>query len=103
MYLLTRVEDDIESGTYATMDSDGTRVIQFFVEKDDAITYNTFLEALGQNLCVTETKDDNIDKLCDLLGHAYTVVEPGDVVYPRIETLQNDEPLDSDFISEISF
>ena len=93
MYLLTKDEGDIESGTYATMDEDGTRIIQFFVDRDDAITYNTFLEALGQDLCVTETQDEHIDKLCDVLGHAYSVVEPGDLVYPRIETLQNDEPL----------
>ncbi len=93
MYLLTRDEGDIESGTYATMDEDGTRIIQFFVDKDDAITYNTFLEALGQDLCVTETQDEHIDKLCDVLGHAYSVVEPGDLVYPRMETLTNDDPL----------
>ncbi len=93
MYVLTREENNIESGTYATVDADGTQVIQFFVNKDDAITYNTFLEALGQYLCITETQDEHIDKLCDVLGHAYTVVEPGDVVYPRKETLTNDDPL----------
>ena len=93
MYLLTREEGNIESGTFATEDHDGTKMIQFFVDKDDAITYNTFLEALGEGLCITETEDQNVDKLCDVLGVAYTIVEPGEVVYPRAETLSHDEPL----------
>jgi hypothetical protein len=41
MYILTKEEDNIESGTYATYDADGSTVVQFFVDKDDAITYNT--------------------------------------------------------------
>jgi|TARA_R110001592_G_scaffold349743_1_gene645291 hypothetical protein len=90
MFLLTKESNDIESGAYATVDSDGTTIVQFFVDKDDAITYNTLLEAIGEDLHVTETKDDNVDKLCDVLGFAYTVVEPGEVVFPRIETLQSD-------------
>ena len=87
MYLLTKSEDSIESGAYATMDGDGTPLIQFFVDKDDAITYNNLLSAVGYELNVTETPDDNIDKLCEMLGYAYTVAEPGDVVVPRAETM----------------
>lgn len=90
MYILTKLKDDIESGTYATYDADGSTVVQFFVDKDDAITYNTQLDAVGFELYVTQTPDDNIDKLCDILGHAYTVVEPGEIVLPRIETMTND-------------
>lgn len=90
MYILTKEKDSIESGAYATMDVEGTTVVQFFVEKDDAICYNTMLEALGQNLHITETSSGEVDKLCDLLGYAYSVVEPGEVVIPRIETFTND-------------
>ena len=90
MFLLTKESNDIESGAYATVDSDGTTIVQFFVDKDDAITYNTLLEAIGEDLHVKETKDDNIDKLCDILGFAYTVVEPGEDVFTRNETLQSD-------------
>ena len=90
MFLLTKVKNDIESGTYATYDQDGRTVVQFFVNKDDAITYNDHLDAIGYKLHVTETSDDNIDKMCDLLGYAYTVVEPGEVVVPRTETLLSD-------------
>lgn len=90
MYILTQEKNDIESGTYATYDSDGVTIVQFFVDKDDAITYNELLTAAGYKLHVTQTPDDNIDKLCDVLGHAYSVVEPGEVVVPRFETLTND-------------
>jgi hypothetical protein len=88
MYLLTRVKDDIASGTFATLDDDGTRVIQFFVSKDDAVTYNTYLEALDQHLHVSEAQDEMVDKMCDALGEAYTVVEEGEIVIPRLETLE---------------
>ena len=87
MFMLTKDEDNIESGAYATHDADGVTVIQFFVDKDDAISYNTQLEAVGYNLSVTETPDDSVDKLCDLLGYAYTIVEPGEIIVPRTETL----------------
>lgn len=91
MYLLTKEEDDIQSGAFATVDDDGHTVIQFFVDKDDAITYNTFLEALGEDLHITETETDSVDKLCCALGFAYTVVEPGEMVIPRMETLMKDQ------------
>ena len=90
MYMLTKKKGDLESGAYASVDDDGITIIQFFVDKDDATTYNTHLEALGQDLFVTETKSDEIDKLCSILGYAYTIVEPGDFVIPRIETITND-------------
>lgn len=90
MYILTQKENSIESGVYASMDQDGDHVIQFFVEKDDAITYTTLLEATGQSLFVTETDGDSVDALCSNLGYAYNIVQPGELVYPRIETLMND-------------
>ena len=91
MYLLTKQENSIESGAYATIDNDGTTIVQFFVDKDDAVTYNTMLEALGQDLHITETDNDTADKLCSVLGYAYSIVEPGEIVIPRIETLMNDK------------
>ena len=90
MFILTKRADDIESGAFASCDDEGETIVQFFVDKDDAMTYNTHLEALGQELHVTETKMDDADKLCALLGYAYTVVEPGEIVIPRVETSQND-------------
>jgi hypothetical protein len=49
------------------------------------------LEALGQDLHITETDNDTADKLCSVLGYAYSIVEPGEIVIPRIETLMNDK------------
>lgn len=88
MYLLTKEENNIDSGAYATLDRDGIIVIQFFVDKDDAECYRVQLEAIDEHLHVTEVPDDHVDKMCDSIGHAYSVVNPGEVVYPRIETLQ---------------
>ena len=90
MFLLTREEDNIESGAYASIDDDGHPIVQFFVEKDDAIMYNVHLEALGQNLHVTEAQNDVVDKICGIHGHAYTIIHPGEFVIPRFETLHND-------------
>lgn len=88
MYLLTREEDDFESGVYATKDEDGTTIIQLFVNKDDAVTYNDHLSAVGYELSVSETPDATVDKICEALGYAYSIAEPGDVIIPRLETLQ---------------
>ena len=89
MYLLTREEDNFESGVYATKDDDGITIIQLFVNKDDAVTYNDHLAAVGYDLAVSETPDETVDKICEALGYAYTIAEPGDVIVPRLETLQD--------------
>ena len=90
MYLLTKAPDSLQEGAYATLDVDGATVIQFFVNKEDAESYNNQLEALGQGLHVTELKNaDNIDKICEYLGYAYSVVEPGQIVFPRLETIND--------------
>jgi hypothetical protein len=88
MFMLTREKGSIESGAYATRDNDGTTVVQFFVNSDDALCYNEQLKACDFNLEVTEIPDEAIDKLCDVLGFAYTVAEPGDLVMPRLEILE---------------
>ena len=89
MYALTRKKGDIDSGIYASVDINGTRIIQFFEEEDDAVTYNTHLHALGYNLEVTKTPSENIDKFCMIADIAYTVVEAGELVFPRLEKLQD--------------
>ena len=89
MFILTKKPDNIESGAFASCDDDGDTIVQFFVDKDDAVTYNTHLEALDEKLYVTETAIEDADKMCALLGFSYTVVEPGEIVIPRLETVQN--------------
>ena len=87
MYLLTKTEGDLESGAYASVDDDGTPIVQFFVSIDDAITYNTMLEAIGEEIAITEIDGDLLDKFCSVIGHAYTVVDEGEIVIPKLETL----------------
>ena len=89
MFLLTKEENNIESGTFASMDEDGNAIVQFFVSKDDAITYATMLEAIGQDINVTEIDSEMLDKFCGALGHAYSVADEGEIVIPRLETLQH--------------
>ena len=89
MFILTRVKGNLESGVFATMDDDGTAIVQFFVSKDDAIMYNTMLEAIDQEINVTEVDDEMVDKFCGALGHAYSVVDEGEFVIPKLETLHH--------------
>ena len=97
MFIITQEEDNIESGTYATLDKDGFQIVQVFENKDDAIMYNTQLEALGFELSISEIDDDDVDKMMDTLGIAYSVVEEGDLVIPKLEMLQQavDEALNN--------
>ena len=87
MYILTKTKGDLESGAFASMDDDGTPIVQFFVNEDDAIMYNTQLEAIGQDIHVTEIDSDIVDKFCGVMGHAYTIVDEGEFVIPKLETL----------------
>ena len=89
MFMLTKEKNSIESGAYATKDNDGVTIVQFFVDKDDATTYNEQLRACDYELEVTEVPDEAVDKLCDALGYAYSVAEPGDLLLPRMEILEN--------------
>lgn len=89
MFILTRT-GTIESGVYAIADGEGNTVVQFFIDEDDAISYNTLLGAVDQELVVTPTTKDGTERVCEALGYAYTIIEPGHVVVPRIETLQKD-------------
>ena len=63
-------------------------VVQFFVNKDDAMCYNEQLKACDYDLEVTEVPDESVEKLCDALGYAYTVAEPGELIMPRMEILE---------------
>ena len=100
MFILTKKVDDVDSCTFASMDDDGRTIIQMFVNKDDAITYNVHLEAIDQTLFVTEVEGDNLEKLCGALGHPYSIVEPGDLVIPKLESmmayLRNDSIQETD-------
>ena len=101
MYLLTKEEGNIESGTFASIDDDGTPIVQFFVSRDDATTYATMLEAIGQEIKVTEIDGELLDRFCGALGHAYSIADEGEMVIPRVETIQHSllHSLPNDFLS----
>ena len=91
LYAITNNPENPTSGLYATMDDDGLTTVQLFENEDDAVCYNTLLEAIGQNLHVKEIVDhSNIDKLCDIMGYSFTIVQAGEVVVPRYETIATD-------------
>ena len=89
IYLLTKKAGDLESGTFASLDEEGTPIIQFFADKDDAITYSTYLEAIDQEIEVSEIDEEHLEKFCSVVGYAYTIVDKGDIVIPRLETMQH--------------
>lgn len=91
MFVLTKLEDKLDGGLYATADADGNVIVQVFVDKDDALCYNTHLEAIDLGLFVTKIEESyKVQKLCEMMGYAYTIIDKGQVVVPRVETLQND-------------
>lgn len=91
LFAITNSPEDPTSGLYATMDADGETTVQLFVSEDDAVSYNVQLEAIGQDLHVSEIVDSsNIDKLCEVMGYAFTIIQPGEVVVPRYETQASD-------------
>jgi hypothetical protein len=47
------------------------------------------LEAIDQNISVTEIDEIYLDKFCSVMGHAYTVVDEGEFVIPKLETLDS--------------
>ena len=98
MFLLTKTQGDLESGAYASVDDDGTPIVQFFVNKDDAIMYNTLLEAIDQEIHVTEIDSEMVDKFCGVMGHAYTIVDEGEFVIPKLETITYALTQNSDLI-----
>ena len=87
MYALTK-GGKFETGVYAVLGPDNITTVQFFVNEDDAIRYNVHLEAIGTNLIVTKVDKENADKMCELMGFAHTILEPGHLVIPRTETIQ---------------
>ena len=87
LYAITNNPEDPSAGMYATQDAEGNVIVQLFMNEEDALSYNVQLEALGQDLHVREIQDEsNIDKLCEVMGYAFTIIQPGEVVVPRYET-----------------
>lgn len=90
-FVITNDKEDPTAGMYATTDNYGNTIIQLFLDRDDAISYNIHLEAIGMELYVVGIEDgDSIRQLCEMMGHGTTTINKGEVTVPRIETLKTD-------------
>jgi len=73
-------------GAYAATNLDGSKALQLFVDKDDAIRYAGLLEADDHpELIVKEIDDDLVIKTCESLGHKYCIVTPDEFVVPPFD------------------
>ena len=74
-------------GVYAvTDDKTGNKVVQIFVDKDDAIRYYGMLEAVDYErpLEVTEVDEDIVINNCSAHSYNYTFINPEDLVIPPL-------------------
>ena len=79
MYILTLQGSDQQA--YASSTKDGSRSLQLFIDKDDAVRYAGLLEADDHPaLEIVEVDDDGIVKTCELMGYKYSIITPDDFV-----------------------
>lgn len=82
MYILT-LKDRKEEGAYAVETSDGSKVLQMFVDEDDALRYVGLLEADGfPELQLVEIEEEDAVTACESFGYNYCVITPDDFVIP---------------------
>jgi hypothetical protein len=87
LYVLSPGGDIYNDGVYASVSVDGTREVIIFTNNDDAIRYQLQLEAIDVPMDVVEVETSELTTYCELNGFAYVIVEEGELVFPRIETL----------------
>lgn len=81
--------DESTGGVYAVRDDDTVeRVVQMFVDKDDADRYYEMLVASNykRKLTVTEVEEDAVKENCRNFGYQFTVITPDDFVIPPPNT-----------------
>jgi hypothetical protein len=81
MYILVATES---GGVYASRDQNRKKVVQIFVEEDDATRYLGMLDAEGfqEDLEVTEVDITVVVANCKKYGYNYCIVEPNQLVIP---------------------
>lgn len=81
MYILTATDS---GGVYAARDSSMQKVVQLFVDEDDAIRYHEMLKAedFKENLEVSEVDVAVVVANCQKYGYNYCIVEPNQLVIP---------------------
>ena len=85
MFVLT---DNKSGGVYAVRDiraDDAVeRVVQLFVDKDDAVRYYILLKAdeYPRDLSVTEVDEDTVKENCRQYGYRFTIIDADKFVIP---------------------
>lgn len=82
MFVLT---DNKSGGVYAVRDDEAVeRVVQLFVDKDDAERYYVLLKAdeYPRDLSVQEVDEDTVKENCRQYGYRFTVIGPDEFVIP---------------------
>ena len=77
--------DKKTGGVYAVRDDDHTeRVVQIFLDRDDAVRYYGMLKAedYPRKLSVMEIKEDQVKENCTMHGYAFSFISPDDFVIP---------------------
>ena len=77
--------DESSGGVYAVRDDDTIyRVVQIFVDKDDATRYYDMLVSANyrKELVVTEVEEDSVKQNCKTYGYKYTIISTDDFVIP---------------------
>ena len=77
--------DKKTGGVYAVRDDDHTeRVVQIFLDKDDAVRYYQMLKAdnYPRRLSVQEIEEEQAKENCTMHGYAFSFISPDDFVIP---------------------
>jgi|TARA_B100000073_G_scaffold347965_1_gene364267 flagellar biosynthesis regulator FlaF len=77
--------DTKTGGVYAVRDDESVdRVVQMFVDKDDAVRYYEMLKDLNytRELEVKEIEETQVKDNCVSYGYRFTVITPDDIVIP---------------------
>ena len=75
--------DKKTGGVYAVRDDDHTeRVVQIFLDKDDAMRYYQMLRAdnYPRKLAVQEIEEEQVKENCTMHGYAFSFISPDDFV-----------------------
>lgn len=85
MYILL----DVKTGGVYAVNSEtiDEKVVQIFVDKDDAVRYHMMLEEsdnFSRELEITEVEEEIVKENCVSHGYAYTIISPNDFVIPPV-------------------
>ena len=77
--------DKKTGGVYAVRDDDHTeRVVQIFLDKDDAVRYYQMIRAdnYPRKLAVQEIEEEQVKENCTMHGYAFSIISADEFVIP---------------------